>query len=581
MIFFYCAAASAQGPQGLNLGQTEPFHYQKKSSVTPGNEFGEQIDLEGGSLSFAVTDIDVPGQNNLSVSLRRKHDPMVGMALRENLSMADWRIDLPTIYGDYSAAAGWKTTDTNRPDKNCSIASQSYVSPPPILNFFAAHEYWGEPTLYIPGESNSRLQYNANKYRSPTSGGKYYWLTKDMAYVSCIPALKNKSTVVKYGGYEGYTVKTRNGTTYTFDWIGATALPTVFKSRYYAPGRTQTESVQMVRLSFYPTKITDRFGNWVAYTYTNPSDKEVRLSRITSSDGRSIALTYRADGLIEKVVANGKTWTYSYQTVNSRPLLSRVNNPDKSSWQYGLADLMMFEYPLHSSYRTCESAGSPYPGVKSGYVISPSGARADFSVSARKMGRSGVPKSCYPSGVLIIGGNVHVTSASMNVMDFGSWALSRKRVSGLGLPTRDWVYSYESTYGFLPFTNGYNSTTIRSPDGAAVKYKYGNTFQKDEGLLLNVTHLSGSSVLRQVSFAYNQSRQIGFENQYRGLGYSDAYVRPTRTRSISQDGEVFTYKVNLFDSFDRPTNVTRLSTVSSSLARTEVTTYHDALDIWR
>lgn len=63
--------------------------------------FGDDVNLHTGTLSFAVTDIDLPGNNALPVQLRRV------MAVGEDAndavdpSMGGWGLDLPNVSGVY------------------------------------------------------------------------------------------------------------------------------------------------------------------------------------------------------------------------------------------------------------------------------------------------------------------------------------------------------------------------------------------------------------------------------------------------------------------------------------------------
>ena len=46
------------------------------------------------------------------------------------------------------------------------------------------------------------------------------------------------------------------------------------------------------RNALYVTRVEDRHGNWVQYNYANTHAEPVKLTSITSSDGRSITLTF-------------------------------------------------------------------------------------------------------------------------------------------------------------------------------------------------------------------------------------------------------------------------------------------------
>jgi len=66
--------------------------------------FGDAVNLYTGELSFAVSDVSIPGNNNLPVALGRKYAvPGEGIP---NLPMGDWDIDIPYLGGDLRALLG-------------------------------------------------------------------------------------------------------------------------------------------------------------------------------------------------------------------------------------------------------------------------------------------------------------------------------------------------------------------------------------------------------------------------------------------------------------------------------------------
>lgn len=62
--------------------------------------FGDAVNLYTGELSFAVSDVSIPGNNNLPAALGRKYAvPGEGIP---NLPMGDWDIDIPYLGGPSS-----------------------------------------------------------------------------------------------------------------------------------------------------------------------------------------------------------------------------------------------------------------------------------------------------------------------------------------------------------------------------------------------------------------------------------------------------------------------------------------------
>src|SRR5690606_3265787 len=190
--------------------------------------------------------------------------------------LGDWHFGLPRIEATYDAAEGWITSDSARPTKNCSLAQSWNMSPPDHRQYpdaFRAHMFWNPPTIHYPEGGSGLLVYRSTA-PVPSSGGPYYWVTTSNDVVSCIPTLKNRQTTDPrqrlFSQGEGYLVTRQDGTRYWFDWMALESkLPT--SSTAWSTGNLQPMEVQMYQatLALYPTRVEDRFGNWVTYTYSN------------------------------------------------------------------------------------------------------------------------------------------------------------------------------------------------------------------------------------------------------------------------------------------------------------------------
>lgn len=583
---------------GVDLRYDTLLKRQDRNKTTPGNEFGDQHGIESGSLSFNVVDVDLPGSNGLVVEFRRTltaTDPKKSLTTYSytypTTRLGDWAFGLPRIEGTYDAAAGWISGDPDNPTKNCSVSSRIYVEPPPgqvdqpwgqqfPADTFPAHMFWNPPTLHYPDGSSGLLVYNnEGTLPVPSTGGPYKWITTSQDIVSCIATLKNKNVG------EGYLVTRPDGTKYWFDWMAQESLlPSTTTAALTGGcsgdcGPTVGEvRMQQATLALYPTRVEDRFGNWVTYTYSNGSNELVKLERIQSSDGRVIDIAYPSGSLMT-VTANGRTWTY---ISDAGERLTEVRNPDGSSWRYSGES---HPFPPQTIQRPCENLGwtqyvNPDPTTVGdtdfqGYTVdAPSGARAVFRVAAVMLGRSAVLDGCYTPGTNSDGTAVQVPRRFLGGYRL---ALTGKKVTGPGLSPAIWKYHYQSDIGFAPMANGTSRTKVLNPDGSLDTYTFGNTYLVDEGLQLAHTRASSTG---QVLLSETNTYATGITNPGfpKLIGYfpdaadrtPSTFLRPKLSTTKIVQSTQFKWAVNnncsvtpgtalCLDSLARPTSVTKSS----------------------
>lgn len=568
---------------------------------TPGNEFGEQIAPQNGALSFNVVDVSIPGNNDLPVEFRRtlhirpwsRDDYLTSYRI-----LQWWEPGLPKITASYELVTGPKTSDASRPGKVCSVSNKSFLAPPPDAQYpdqFPANVFWNAPSLQMPDGNSSLLVYNQGLMPAPQAGGPYYWLTTGMDYVSCLASLKNAGSsdteeqLLSAG--EGFLVRRADGTRYWFDWMAIDRRSTGFSTLVQYSGGTpglRTIGVNIANLAWYPTRVEDRYGNWVTYTYSNKANEPVKLDRIDSSDGRSISLVY-TNGVLSSVKAAGRTWTYSTLQVTN-PSSSRVTNPDGSSWEYTGDFRPSFEFTLDRDHGSCYDppswSGTANPDYTTGgnpgglatiSVTSPSGATADFSIGRVMLGRSAVPGPCYASGYSMANGLPTQTTEPTAYL--GGWAIAviQKSVTGPGVDPQVWKYNYQSDIWFSS-TNasaGTSRTKILLPDGSLDTYVYGNAPYVNDGLLLSLTRSKAGVVKRVVNDTYlsNLNSPVsGFPKKIGWHPYADlnefgaVFLRPKTSSVTTQDGQSYSWSVPAtcgnavcLDGYGRPTTVVKQS----------------------
>jgi YD repeat-containing protein len=427
----------------------------------------------------------------------------------------------------------------------------------------------------------------------PTTG-TYYWVSSALTYFSCLPTIQN-------GPGEGFQAITADGTKYTFDFMGHYVEPMIIAALPGYPDIARSRRV------LYATKVEDRFGNWVTYTFGNTtSDQPARLTAINANDGRQITLQYDGYGHVSSLSDGSHTWTYEYTyPTGTQQSLSTVILPDASQWTIDFAALFRaairyYKGPPGEPYRDCSNPGSPVDSTPViGTITHPSGATGQFTVAITRFGRTNVPMLC--SGITMPTNDPN-DDVSYYPMTWDAFALTSKHISGPGLATADWVYSYASTGSFASGTpvcsNGICPPTcstdscagntvvaVAGPNNTLVRYTFGNSYRYNEGKLLKVETGTPTNILRTTATTYElaQSGQpfptpIGISPQPRSDGFTSEYLRPQETNVITQDGATFSSIVNTFDAYARPLSVTKSSSLGSS--RTEVTAYSDNLSKW-
>jgi hypothetical protein len=548
--------------------------------------FGDTTNYYTGGTTFSVTDVSLAGNNALPVNVGRRFVVQDRGALYTEGLFADWELDIPHLHGVFPAwsgnGIGWQSSVFQGPDRRCSVNSIQDAAPPEVAGrqggIFSAPEYWHGNSLYVPGQGDQEMLLVSSANPSKPAGGPYYWVTNNQWFFSCLDSTANAVPG------EGFLARAPDGTRYWFNWFSKRKA-TIIKKPYtdgplFAPAQGEVDggvqgnvmamagtTTQLYREEVWilPTRVEDRFGNWVTYVYdfVNPA----RLTGIASSDGRAIAIAYNPDGKISSVTAGGRTWTYSYTGG-----LSMVSLPDGSAWQYALSSVMGAQVRARTVSEnpppSCTApASSSTQQTYTGRIIHPSGAIGDFVFRSTLHGRSYVPKQCmYPGGAGADSSYAYAASY------FDTVALQSKTISGPGINA-----PYQWTFIYGPPNASWASDCANSTcsstkqveaigPGDYVRYTFGNRHLENEGKLLKVE--SGESpgqVLRTETTAYqfNATGQpypakVGSALFFRG-DHGGERLAPVLLRQTLQQGVVMTYAVNGFDVHARPISVTRSS----------------------
>lgn len=485
----------------------------QKVSALGNNLFGDQVSNSNGTLSFSVTDVSLPGNNSLPVGITRTFkvenhaaEYVTGRTgYASDFMLADWDIEIPSISGIF--AADWVASGSS-PQNRCSAGT---VPPSLTVNsqVVLTESYWHGNTVTLLQGGGELLLANGTAPK-PSNGTTYVWTTPDAAYLSCLSTVKNTTG-------EGFLAIDSNGTKYWFDWMAQYKEPNL-KVAKATPGYLY---VTRRRNVLYPTRIEDRFGNYVTYTYTNAYNQPAKLTAIAASDGRAITLSYNSANRVSSITADGRSWTYAYAANGDKDTLASVTLPDTRKWTLnfsGLANTYLWFEPstAQNPSRTCIGDGGPIGQTTfSGSVTHPSGATGTFVVAATMHGRSNVPLIC--EGFITPARQIYAETAHWPFYYY-AYSLQSKTINGPGIPQQTWTYTYAgnisyfypsgSSYSFPVCTYGVDCsapqctsdscagksiTTVTGPTGEWTRFLYGNSYRYNEGKFLGVEQGIGNT----------------------------------------------------------------------------------------
>lgn len=164
--------------------------------------------MSDGSLSFSVTDVDLPGNNALPVAFTRTFRVRNGNEhyVYNDFPLEDWEIDLPNISGVF--APDWIVAGGDTPNKRCSAAPDWASRPPEVWVgeiLFESKDFWQCHVLSLPGGGGGgELLLLPEGRPRPSTGGSYHWVTNDQTRVACPQSVKNWTD-----GAEGFVATTR------------------------------------------------------------------------------------------------------------------------------------------------------------------------------------------------------------------------------------------------------------------------------------------------------------------------------------------------------------------------------------
>lgn len=533
-------------------------------SIKPYGEelMGDRVNLFDGSLQFEHTDLQLKGNNELTVALTRTLS--VGRtesANAFNRQFGNWDLKLPRVGSSFGTKTGWVGRDGS--GARCS----KYWSPPweyvdntTALIDVPPTSYWQGTMLDVPGYGAQELLIrDVNYTAAPQDGQSYPLVTKQQWQVGCLSSVKN-------GAGEGFFAISPTGVRYDFDWMV----------------KRNTDGVELGTKAVFPrqevylyaSKVTDRFGNWVTYTFDSASP--LLLKSIQASDGRVITVANSA-GRATSVSDGTQTYSYSYLS-GAFPALTTVTLPDGRKWTFNLSGLHPDYLGRRGNDEQCaDGTSNMRPDIYSGTVTHPSGATGTFTLKYFLLTHADIVAFC----------NIQNGSARWdNAPNYATIGLSQKEISGPGIRNMRWTFDYSDQIPQSGCGNNdcYRIATANNPDGTITRTLYGNRWRINEGQLLFVQKgWNGTDALQTTAYKYADPAGQPFPASF-GMSlardFTDWFAplnTPQQEMSVTQQGTVFANVVQSFDQYARPITVVKSGTAPN---RVETTSYVDNAQLW-
>lgn len=561
----------------------------KPQNILDADAIGDQVNYQTGALTFRQVDIDLPGQGpNITISRTFDVGTRTAWNWRHDLEFADWDMEIPSVSTNTTMGSNdWKVVGSN-PTARCT-----QFGPAASVGSYTAHYWWRGAHLEIPGIGRQELMQRAPENTAVpavTIGGvaqTFNIVTKNHWAITCLSTLKDGVAG------EGFLAVSPQGTKYWFD-----KMVYYFEAYDFDGDTTSLYPGSRWKASLLVTRIEDRHGNFLTYSYTGN-----KLTGISSSDGRALQIAWTANRgkpgssteiyHIDKIISLPgtplqRTWQYSYldrgtaQGTNTQPRwdLRTLTLPDQSSWFFDIGALP------NSCVDNQAGCYWHYPNSISGSIRTPSGLTGTFTLSSSIPFRNGQFAVSPPSTAWA---NASLQLLELDPITFQSPFLREKTLSGPGVQ-QTWSYGYSGAVlqaGQLAF----GRFAVKNPDDTLdlifVDTAWGSPTEgqvvRQEKYNGPVTGYVGTGpALRIDTFQYvSMPNKIGIVPRTNSNNLGEEFAWPLKIRTTTVDGATFNYRVNTFDVFARPLIVDRWSEgMVANFGRTDVTEYYDNPGKW-
>ena len=625
-----CAAAEVRADTVVNPSTEYLNRIKGAETIQPLGDtpFGENISLFNGALSFRQTDISYPGIGP-AITLSRSYEASGSpLTYGNDLPMADWDLSIPRIAtvvsGDRMGNKGiWKvhplvvtqtgTTNVSR----CTEFGEINHAP-----YGYGLSWWhGYQLITGDGSSQPLLRRTGTNTLAPGNNvAAYPIVTPAHWMISCLP-----NTANGLAG-EAFLATAPDGTKYWFNHLaygapmemlveqiphmnnpdapiatvpsdggdGSTApLPTGDDPNVYWG---QDEQYLPRKMGYmYATRVEDRFGNWVSYTY----DANSRLTEINASDLRKVVVTWRTDApLIDNITlqpgsSDARTWRYEYSmpTVREVRELIRVVQPDQTAWELMMGASNQFKVPSADPDNRCRVRSFTQIAADDNQALitiaHPSGLVGSFWLSLRAHARSWVPTMCAQmNGTLS-------PWVERRPTVYLALSITSKTIEGVGVPPATWSYRYSTAAGSseaectAASCRDWKWAEVTDPALQTTHYQFSTRWGYVEGKLQStVVAVTAQgqdfpSGLQLVSLSYADPKAAWNFPTRIGQAMEDSIAfsntAPTETLSpevlsqLAQQDVVFSRQTLSFDRFGQPESVKRYNSLGNT--RTDTTTY--------
>ncbi|KAF1007658.1 MAG: tRNA(Glu)-specific nuclease WapA [Luteibacter sp.] len=546
--------------------------------------FGARINRYTGELSFFTIDAQLAGTGPL-LRLGREMHPgeLTEPTMYQPPGFGDWNIAIPRLVTRVPGDMKWQIMRLGQiKDTRCS----EFASPSAALNrwgpFRDADWFTGMQLVTEDGIARELLERHPDNHLAPTDANgvslesSHGAVTTDNWQFGCLPSTKNGQPG------EGFLGMAPDGTRYWFDWL-------VFDSRRTSVqttmGTPQTFTLPVYRAAMLVTRIEDRFGNYLNYSYDGD-----RLTRIDGSDGRSLSFAWNADQTIASMTLGSgnaiRTWEYAYTTKVISPArtdhyLTTMKQPDGMAYGFDLssfANAMVGD--IQPDVSTCDigvegriSHSDMWGKHFMGRISGPSGLIESYDITLTKHGRANVPRVCYPN-------EYNTPWYAAAPAEFYTQSIVARTQEGTGTRLA-WSYQHGTPHASWAGQCGdaicaSNTVTEVRPDGASDRYTFSIAWGETEGQLQRVDYNAGGSPSRSVVTTYASAAQGPYPVRF---GYdpspgsmNDARITritPVSGQSILQDGDTYQAVVDEFDEFAQPVRTRRFSSMSPQTVSSE------------
>ncbi len=363
----------------------------------------------------------------------------------------------------------------------------------------------------------------------------------------------------------------------------------LFSDGAFSQGTTIIRYPASSETYYVAKKASDAYGNWVNYSYTqfgNAGKWEIpgtqynhpsatgnyQLTRISSSDGREVTLTYDAtSGRLQWIADNAQrrvTYAYSPEDTLNSNVLIQATGPTGEAWKY--------RYQPGTFHRSM----SPYGTIP----------LTDVGIASRKLIAIERPEGASTTfRYSFVSLTVPFTSKHSSGKNTTTLAKRQERVVEKTLSTgQKWTYAY--TRGGI---GQYDTTQVSGPDGVdryefagpgfsiATSYQAGQqTFQDSlwrVGKLIKHTFPDNSYETYQW-----QPREVsGIRDRMFELGVitdQKTWAADLQSRTVVRDGATYKTVYSAFDAYGNPG--TRTETGPNGGSRTTTLTWHNDPARW-